>query len=434
MILVDQALAERRQRDDPVRVALVGAGFSGSRIAHQIISVVPGLRLVAIANRTPSRAEAAYSLAGITGVRHVDTADALDRAIEAREYAISGDPAVLWQSRGVQVIVETTGTIEHGARVALESLRHGKHVVLVNVELDATIGPVLRRYADAAGVVLTNTDGDEPGVAMNLLRFVRSLGLDPVVAGNLKGLYDPYCTPATQAEFARRHNQKPEAVTSFADGTKLSMELTVLANATGFGVARRGMYGPRLDDVNEAADYYSDRLRPGGMVDFLCGARPGSGVYVLARCDDTVRADYLRYLKMGDGPLYTFYTPYHLPQLEAPNTVARAAIFNDAAVTPRGAPACDTITVAKRDLRAGEWLDGLGGFMCYGLIENHEQVRTEGLLPMGLSSGCRLRRSVRRDEPLRYSDVEMPEGRLCDTLRQEQDRVFDDQPHASAKE
>jgi predicted homoserine dehydrogenase-like protein len=424
MIIVDSALAERVREDNPVRVGVVGAGFSGSRIVHQIVTAVPGLRVVAVANRTRAHAEAAYRLAGVERTRRVTDPTALQRSIGARDYAVTEDPDVLWNCPDVDVVIEATGTIEHGARVALESIRHGKHVVLVNAEMDATVGPILRQYADRAGVVFTDTDGDEPGVAMNMLRFVRSIGLDPVVAGNLKGLYDRYRNPTTQAEFARRNNQKPEAMTSFADGTKLSMELAVLANASGFGVARRGMYGPALDDVYAAPAYYADKLIDGGMVDFLCGAKPANGAFVLGRTDDPVRADYLRYLKMGDGPLYAFYTPFHLPHLEVPNTVARAALLGDATVTPQGLPVADAVAVAKRDLRAGETLDGIGGYCCYTLLENYAEARSENLLPMGVSAECVLKRDINKDTVLTYADIELPAGRLCDRPRVEQDTLL----------
>jgi predicted homoserine dehydrogenase-like protein len=159
------------------------------------------------------------------------------------------------------------------------------------------------------------------------------------------------------------------------------------------------------------------------MVDFLCGAKPGNGAFVLGRTDDAPRADYLRYLKMGDGPLYAFYTPFHLPHLEVPNTVARAALLGDAAVTPLGAPVADAVAVAKRDLVAGETLDGIGGYCCYTLIENYGQARAGDLLPMGVAEGCVLRRDIARDTPVTYADVELPGERLCDRLRAEQDQM-----------
>lgn len=430
MMIIDRALADCAARHTPVRVGLVGAGFSGSRIAHQIVTVVPGLRLVAIANRSVANAEAAYALAGVTRPRRIHDASQLTRAIAEQAYAVTVDPAALWECPDVDVVLESTGTIEHGARVALESIRHRKHVVLVNAELDATLGPILRHYADAAGVVFTDTDGDEPGVAMNLIRHVRSIGLEVVVAGNLKGLYDRYRTPATQAEFARCHNQNPQAVTSFVDGTKLSMELAVLANATGFGVGQRGMFGPALDDVHEAPAWFAGRVPSGGMVDFLLGVKHGNGAFVLGCTDDPVRVEYLRYMKMGDGPLYVFYTPFHLPQFEVANTVARAALFGDAAVTPLGPPRADAIAVAKRDLRGGEVLDGIGGYCCYALLEDYGTAREGDLLPMGCSLDCVLKRDIPSDTAIRYADVERPAGRISDRLRAEQDALL--QPTGAA--
>ncbi len=424
MILVDKALAERHQQNNPVRVAIVGAGYSGRNIVYQIIHSVLGLRPVAIANRTLAAARDAYTAAGVGSVRTVETAQALTQAIRDGAFAVTEDAAVVCEAEGIDAIIEATGTIEFGAGVVLRAIEHGKHVILMNVELDATLGPILKAHADRAGVVYSNSDGDEPGVAMNMIRFVRSIGLTAVVAGNLKGLYDRYRTPETQRGFAEAHRQKPATMTSFADGTKLSMELTVLANATGFGVAKRGMHGPALSHVNESAQFFRDQLRDGGMVEFLLGAAPSNGAFVLGHTEDPVKAAFLKYLKMGDGPLYTFYTPFHLPQLEIPLTVARAVLFRDATVAPRGGPVCDALAIAKRDLRPGETLDGLGGFTCYALIENYDVSRRENALPMGVSEGCVLRRAIAKDRLVTYDDVELPGNRLCDKLRQEQHDHF----------
>lgn len=426
MILIDSALGERALKGTPVTVGLIGAGYSGRNIAHQITSSFPGLRLIGIANRTLQTARGAYAAAGVTDVETVSTPLAMEQAARERRPAITDDAAVLYGADGIDAIIEATGTIEFGASVVLGSIAHGKHIILMNVELDATIGPILKARADSAGVVYSNSDGDEPGVAMNMLRFVRTIGFKPVVAGNLKGLYDPYRTPETQKGFAERHGQKATTMTSFADGTKLSMELTVLANATGFGVAKRGMYGPSLGHVNDSSAFFADKLLEGGMVDFLVGAAPSNGAFVIGYSEDPVKAAYLKYLKMGDGPLYTFYTPFHLPQLEIPLTVARAVLFRDATVAPVGPPVCDSITIAKRDLNAGETLDGLGGFTCYALIENYRAASDAQALPMGISEGCRLIRDVPKDSPLTYADVDLPPGRLCDELRREQHARFAD--------
>ena len=424
MILIDRAMAERQQSGNPIRVALVGAGYSGRNIAYQILQSFPGLQLVAIANRTLQAAREAYASAGVTDVRVVDSPSALEQSIRDKRYAIAEDASVLCKAEGIEVIIEATGTIEFGAGVVAQAIEHGKHIILGNVELDATLGPILKSYADRAGVIYSNSDGDEPGVAMNMIRFVRSIGLKPMVAGNLKGLYDRYRTPETQKGFAEKVNQKPETMTSFADGTKLSMELTCLANATGFKTGKRGMHGPALAHVNDSPKFYLDKLLAGGMVDFLCGAAPSNGAFVLGYTEDPVKAAYLKYLKMGEGPLYAFYTPFHLPQLEIPLTAARAVLFKDATVAPLGPPVCDAIAIAKRDLKAGEILDGIGGFACYTLIENYDVARQLGGIPMGISEGCRLIRDVAKDQMVVYDDVALPQGRLCDKLRNEQHRHF----------
>lgn len=425
MILVDKALAERVRDNNPVRVAIVGAGYSGRNVAYQIVHSFPGLRLVAISNRTLAAAHAAITAAGLTAIRTVETAPAIEQAIRDECVAITDDATLVCEADGVDVVIEATGTVEFGCGVVLRAIEHQKHVILINVELDATLGPILKSYADRAGVIYSNTDGDEPGVAMNMIRFVRSIGLRPVVAGNLKGLYDPYRTPETQRGFAEANNQKATTMTSFADGTKLSMELTVLANATGFGVGRRGMYGPKLGHVNDSREFFADKLLgDSGIVDFLLGAAPGHGAFVVGYSEDPVKAAYLKYLKMGDGPLYTFYTPFHLPHLEIPLTASRAALFGDATVAPLGSPVCDSITIAKRDLKAGEILDGPGGFTCYALIENYDRSLCVNALPMGISEGCSLKRDVPKDQTVTYDDVVLPAKRVCDRLREEQKARF----------
>ncbi len=266
MFIVDTALEKRVADGNPIKIGIVGAGYSGRTIAYQIITACPGLRVAAISNRTLSAAKGAYARADVHEPKTVETVAELDHAISAHQYAVSDDASILCRSQRIDAIIEATGTIEFGSQVVTEALDNGKHVVLSNVELDATVGPALKARAERAGLVISNSDGDEPGVAMNLIRFVKSIGLEPVVAGNLKGLYDPYRTPETQQAFADAHNQKPTTMTSFADGTKLSMELAVLANATGFRVGKRGMHGPSLAHVNDSAGFYRDKLTEGGMV------------------------------------------------------------------------------------------------------------------------------------------------------------------------
>jgi predicted homoserine dehydrogenase-like protein len=390
---------------------------------------------VAISNRTISQAERAYRQAGVESVKTVETVAQLEDAIARGQYAITDDPMLLCRAEGIDAIIEATGEIEFGAHVTLEAIQHGKHMILMNAELDATVGPILKVYADQAGVVIANADGDQPGVVMNLYRFVKQIGYNPVLAGNIKGLIDHYRTPETQAAFAARNRQKPRLITSFADGTKISMEMAVVANGTGFRVGQRGMYGPRCGHATEAIDLFPadqlfadcERVGAPGLVDYILGAEPGPGVFVLGYNEHPIKQQYAQYFKMGDGPLYVFYVPYHLPHLEVPLSVARAVLFQDAVVAPIGGPICDVITMAKRDLKSGEVLDGIGGFTCYGTIDNSDLCQAENLLPMGLSEGCRIVRDLPKDHALTYADVELPEGRLCDKLRVEQNAHFGDQ-------
>jgi predicted homoserine dehydrogenase-like protein len=425
VILLDTALRKRLDEGRPVRVGLIGAGYMGRGIALQTITAVDGMELTAIANRTLAEAQRAYVQAGIESPGAVETESELDANASRGIASITEDPSVLCRSELIDVLIEVTGTIEHAARVVLEAIDHGKHVVLMNAELDATLGPLLKMKADRAGVVISNSDGDQPGVIMNLFRYVKAIGCRPVLAGNMKGLQDPYRTPETQKGYAEKYKQKPKMVTSFADGSKISMEMAVVANATGFRAGRRGMYGPSCGHVNEALELFPrEQMLEGGLVDYVLGAEPAPGVFIIGYNDHPLQRQYLHYYKMGDGPFYVFYTPYHLCHLEAPLTAARAVLFHDAAVAPRGAPVCDVITVAKRDLKTGEILDGIGGFLSYGVLENSAVCRREGLLPMGLSEGCRVARDMPRDAALTYHDIELPPNRLIDALRTEQDLLF----------
>lgn len=424
MMIVDTALRQRAESNKPIRVGLVGAGYSGKRITYQISKFVAGMEVVAIANRTIENAKEAYEYAGIRDAEAVPSSASLDQRIADRRFSFTDSIDVLTKAENIDVILDATGSVAFGAEIAKAAIENDKHVILMNVELDATIGAYLKKLASDRNLVYSNSDGDEPGVAMNMIRFVRSIGLKPVLAGNLKGLYDPYRNPETQQEFAAAHNQKPETMAHFADGTKLSMELTVLGNAAGFGVGKRGMFGPALDHVNDSAKYYEDKIIDGGMVDFLVGAAPSNGAFVLGYSTDPMHKEYLKYLKLGDGPFYTFYTPFHLPQLEIPLTVARAVLFGDATVAPKGPPTCDSIAIAKKDLAPGDELDGLGGFATYALIENYEQSVKEGCLPMGVAEGCIVKKAIVKDQAIHYEDVELPTGRLIDQMRIEQNRVF----------
>jgi predicted homoserine dehydrogenase-like protein len=427
MFLVDKALEQRASNNEPLRIAVTGAGFINRGMTNRIINHTAGMDLPVIVNRTPANAIRCFAEAGIDDPVEVTTTAELTRAIEGGKHAYTQDHRVVTDCDLIDVLVEGTGTIHYAAPVVLDAIQGGQHVVMLNAELDGLIGPELHHQAKAAGVIYTGCDGDQPGVQMNLLRFVRGIGARPLVAGNIKGMLDYYRTPATQAAFAAEWGQTPEMVTSFADGTKIAFEQAVVANATGFTVAERGMIGPEFDGfIDDATKFYDlDMLEEkGGIVDYIVGTRPSPGVYVFAVHDDPQQHIYLKYGKLGDGPLYSFYVPYHLCHFEVPNSAARAALFDDATIEPTHGPQVDVIAIAKSDLTADTVLDGLGGFHTYGICETYETTRAEGLLTMGQAEGCRLVRDVAKDSALTLADVEFPTGRLVDQLRTTMEQRF----------
>ncbi len=425
MTAVLRALEARAAAGDPIRVGLVGAGYAGRGFAARIIRRTPGIELVAVANRTIAEAERAYREAGVDAPGHVSSSADLDVAIRNHRPVITDDPTVLTDAAGVEAIVEATGEVEFGAGVAVRAIDAGKHLVLINAELDSCLGPLLKTRADAAGVVLTDMAGDQPAVIMDLMDEVRLLGFRPILAGNIKSLLDHRRTPETQKAFAEAHGQRPKMITSFADGTKIAAEMGVVANATGFGVAQRGMLGPRAERVEQAPERFDiQALLERPIVDYVLGAEPSFGVFVLGYEEDPLSRAYLKFYKMGEGPVYTFYRPYHLGPLETVQSVARAVLLNDAAAAPMGGPVTEVIAQAKRDLKTGETLDGIGGFTVYGMLENVGTARQEHLLPMGLADGAVLVRDVAEDVALTFDDVDVPADRLATQLWHEQAREF----------
>jgi predicted homoserine dehydrogenase-like protein len=426
MVIVDNALKRRQEENNPVRVAMIGAGFMGRGIANQICNSVPGMELVAITNRTIDQAKRAYSEAGVESIEYTTQKNVLENNIREGKYTITDNASIVCEAEGIDAIIEVTGAIEFSSHLILKAFENKKHVILMNAEVDGTIGPILKVYADKAGVIVTNADGDQPGVEMNLYRFVKSLGVKPVLCGNIKGLHDPYRNPTTQQGFAKQWGQNPSMVTSFADGTKISFEQAIVANGTGMKVAKRGMYGPTVPSGTPLKDVFQDLypleslLEGEGIVDYVVGADPGPGVFVLGTHDDPKQQHFLNLYKLGTGPLYLFYTPYHLCHFEVPLTVARAVLFNDAALTPIGKPMVSVVAAAKIDLKKGETIDGLGCYMTYGLCENYETSLEQNLLPIGLAEGCVLKRDIAKDAVITFDDVELPAGRLCDELWREQ--------------
>ena len=289
MIIIDTLLQKRAEANNPIKVGIIGAGFMGAAVIMQICKYKPGMKAVAVANRHIQKARAAYTKAGITEIEEPATVAQMEANIAAGKFSITEDATMLCDAEGIDAIIEITGTIEFGAQVIWRAIQNKKHVILMNAELDCTVGPILKVYADKMGVVYTNVDGDQPGVIMNLYRMVKGMGLKPVLCGNIKGLQDRFRNPATQESFAKQWNQKPDMVASFADGSKMSFEQAIIANGTAMRVAKRGMHGPVVapgTTIKEVVNLYplEDVLKGAGIVDYAVGiSEPAPGVFVLGR-------------------------------------------------------------------------------------------------------------------------------------------------------
>jgi predicted homoserine dehydrogenase-like protein len=454
MIIVDKGLEKLEKDGKPVRAAIVGAGFMAQGLALQIVKFTPGIRLVGVANRTVENGKKVLLEADIDSSSIVilnsgeenpksqilnpkqfqnsndqKTKQAVDTIISEGKYVVTSEPGLFCRSNSVDVIIEMTGSLDYGARVVMEAIKNKKHVVSFNAELDGTVGPILKHYADKAGVIYTLADGDQPGVTMNLYRFVTGIGLKPVLCGNIKGLHDPYRNPTTQEGFAKQWRQRPTMVTSFADGTKISFEQAVVANATGMRVGKRGMNGPTVETgtrIEEIAKYFpeKDLESEAGIVDYVVGAFPPGGIFVLAKALDEKQKHYLNYYKMGEGPYYCFYVPYHLCHFEIPASIVRAVIYRDETLASIGRPMVEVVSIAKKDLKKGETIDKLGGYTVYGVCENYDTARKENLLPIGLSEGSELARDVDRDSALTFADVRFDEEKFVYKLWKEQLEKF----------
>lgn len=427
MILVDSALNKREKENNPIKVGLIGAGEMSKGMMNQIVNYTPGMVVAATYNRTVEKAQSAYEYVGMKEYKIANTTSDLEDAISGGIPAITNNIDALCEAEGLDIIVEVTGTIEFAANAMLKAMEHGKHILSFNAEIDATLGPILKKKADEAGVMYSVGDGDQPGVTLNLYRFVKSMGFEPLLCGNIKGLQDHYRTPETQKSFAAQWDMTPEMVTSFADGTKISFEQACIANATGMKVATRGMYGhhskEHIDNLTHLYDV--DELKSlGGIVDYVVGPKPGPGVFIYAVTDDPWSKKYLKYGKLGEGPLYSFYTPYHLLFFEIANSISRMVDFKDIILAPIAGPVVEVVATAKFDMKAGEKIDGLGGFKSYGVCENYDTARKENLLPMGLADGCTLKRDLPQDQVITYDDIEFDSSLTKHKLYQEQLSLF----------
>jgi predicted homoserine dehydrogenase-like protein len=417
-------LQRLESRSQAIRTAVIGAGFMGRGLIYQL-SRTPGMFPALLVVRNLDRGIDAYRACGFNPQDIVvsDNRRTLEDATAKRRPAITADIDVATSIIPIDVFIEATGHVEYGARCALSAILHRKHFVSLNAETDATVGPILKQKADAEGVVYSNADGDQPGVLMRLIEYCRGCGFEVRCAVNCKGFMDIRATPDSIKEWAIKQNTSPRMTAAFTDGTKMNIELNVVCNAANLVPARRGMIGIKTDLKNAIKDFQnSPALTDHGTVDYTLAGDFAGGVFVIARAEHPEMVKpYLRYLKMGDGPDYLFYRPYHLCHIETPLSAAEAVIYREPTIAPLGKPIAHTIALAKRDLKEGETLDGIGGFTCYGQLDSAEKAH--GLLPMGLAENVQLTKSVPQDHPIPLDAVQLDESSLIVKLWREQQRM-----------
>lgn len=400
-------LRRLKNHQSPIRVVVIGAGAMGRGLVYQA-QRTPGIRCVGVCDIALQSATRAASEAGLP-FRIATNAAEIQAAIENGETAVCEDGDLLARTELADVFIEATSSIIPGARMCLSALETGKHLVLMNAEIDLAFGPFLRQIAQEQGVVYTSCDGDQHGVLARLIDDMKLWGFELVLAGNVKGFLDRYSNPTKIVPEANKRNLDYRMCTAFTDGTKLNIEMALLANGLGLRTDVPGMHGPRAAHVHESGRLFDlHALRRGGpVVDYVLGAQPDGGVFAIGYCDHPYQQSMLRYYKMGDGPFYLFYRPYHLCHVEAMECVTAAALDGESLLEPWHGHRTNVIAYAKRDLRAGEMLDGIGGYTCYGLIENTADDMANPGLPICLADGVPLLRDVARDERVPLAAVRM---------------------------
>ncbi len=424
---IDRQLAEREREGRPIVVGLVGAGQMGSEIVAQIGEMV-GMRVAVIVDLTSERATKGYAYSKHVGETvSTDSVEDAERFVAAGKRIASTNYQVATRLSSVDVVVDATGQTEMGAKVTMDAVDHKKHVVMMSVETDVTIGPVLRRLATNAGVVYSLAAGDEPAAIIELYRFAHALGFEIVCAG--KGKNNPlniYSNPDTEAEKAAARKMSARMLCEFVDGSKTAVEMAAVSNATGLLPDVRGMHAAKttVPDLNKVFVPKKDGgvLSRKGAVDFAIGVHPG--VFLVVTTDNDRIKEGLVQRDMGEGPYYTLFRPYHLCSIEVPITIAQCAFYGESSGHPIAGLLSECIAVAKRDLKAGETLDGIGEYCYRGSIDTAATARSQRLLPLGLAKGCVLTRDVKKDTVISYDDVKIVDESVLVQLRRIQDTLY----------
>ena len=424
-------LAARAETGKPVRIGLVGAGEMGtdivSRVAH-----MRGIEIGAISELNPQAAGRSVSIAYGDPDRAVatDSTDALNAAIESGRIATTQRVETLLESGLIDVVIDATGIPAVGAEIGLSAMEHGKHLVMMNVEADVTIGAYLRSEAERLGVVYSLGAGDEPSSCMELIEFVSAMGHRIVSAG--KGKNNPLnldATPDAYTEEAVRRHMNPRMLVEFVDGSKTMVEMAAIANATGLISDRPGMHGPACsrDELNKVLipESAGGVLSSGeGRVDYSIGKGVAPGVFVVAEMDHPRIRERMEDLKMGDGPYFTFFRPYHLTSLEVPLTCARVVLYGKADMVPMARPVAEVCAVAKKDMTVGETLDQIGEYCYRAWIMTAAEARSAAAIPCGLLTGAKVTAPIKKGDLITRANAAVPANSKIAMLRARQDAML----------
>jgi predicted homoserine dehydrogenase-like protein len=422
-------LAKRADDGRPVRIGLVGCGEMGTDIVTQVAQM-RGIEVAAIADTRAERARQAVAIAerDPASAGEAQSASAMSGLIEAGRTAIVPDAGLVATHDLVDVVIDATGKPAVGAGIGLKAMEHGKHLVMMNVEADVTIGAYLKHAAAKLGVVYSLGAGDEPSSCLELIEFVSAMGHTIVAAG--KGKNNPLnhdATPDQYREEAERRNMNPRMLVEFVDGSKTMVEMAAIANATGLVPDRPGMHGPAAtrDELSRVLCPVEDGgvLSRKGCVDFSVGKGVAPGVFVIAEMAHPRLRERMNDLKLGAGPYYTFYRPYHLTSLEVPLTCARAVLYGKADMVPLDRPVAEVCAVAKRDLKPGDALDAIGEYAYRSWIMTVEDARSANAIPCGLLEGGTVTSPIAKGELVTYANARPdPESGLV-ALRKKQDEL-----------
>ena len=392
-----------------VSIAVCGAGYLGRSLVTQFHRA-DGMSPALVVNRTIEHAVRAYELAGYPASDVVVSDDLrqLRQAIADGRPAVASSAQVLPELGGIDLVVEATGALSYGAETIVNALNNGMDVVSMNAEVEATIGPLLHQIARENGVVYTPGDGDQPGAMLRMIEQIESFGLEVVAAINCKGNQDLHQNPDDSRPYAQRDNTSLQQTTSWGDGTKMQMENAVAANIAGLVPDVRGMHGVPTTLANAARDIAA-AVSGSGRIEYTLGGDFGGGVGVLAAntLGSELVAASLKLNKMGQGPGYFFFRPFHIAALEVPLTVAEVVVDRESVGSAPAQHVVDVVSMAKRDLKSGEELDGFGGFTTYGFLET--AGKAADFLPIGLAQDVRLNDDVAIDEPIPLAAVEFNE-------------------------